>query len=574
MALSLSDIDRELAARSQSGNSASDEIDAELKRRGVQTEEHKENPSFMQSLGKAQSQIESTMPFVAGMVTPGLGIATEAVQRGTRGLYDAAGKGGELAAEQLAKSGANPYLSAGVGTAIQMAPDIAGSLIPGPKFGNARAFVPAIPAERQAAVAAAREAGMPLTRAEMTGGKSASALENFLEKTPLGSGPLDRLQKLKESILQRNKQALQEKLGTPQDVYSVGQEAQKEIPKRSAAMVSKRNEMFDAIPDNVSIPPNKTRNMADTLIQEQSKYIPTTRNKDVTAIAGDIQNIAIDGKPNYEQIKRLRETLGGKISEATDAKRFTEARDYERLKSALDQDINNFVEGQTRPLDSMVANEFAQSYKKANAFSGAYKNLFKSDEAQKLLESPPEKVVDILFKKNNETAIKQFRALAGEDGFSAVKQKFTNDLLESNNVLKELAKYKPGTLNAVYTAPELKEIHSYGLRQSISKTVSSLQGTAGSARSNIQGGQYTGLGAGIASSAIGNIPGAAAGIGQFLAPAALSRLYTATSNGIPLPINAASSLAAKTGAMQQRNQVPVEQLIQQLIQKFKDKRVR
>ena len=165
------------------------------------------------------------------------------------------------------------------------------------------------------------------------------------------------------------------------------------------------------------------------------------------------------------------------------------------------------------------------------------------------MSAPPEKVVDIVFKKNNETAIKQFRALSGEDGFLPAKQKFTQELLDSQNVSKELSKYEPGTLRSIYNAQELKELTDYGLAQGLPKTTSNLQGTQGSSRANIMGGQWAGLSLGLARLMSGDIYGGVAGIGQFVAPAGISRLSLGTAKGIPASLGKGSITAIKVGVI-------------------------
>jgi hypothetical protein len=155
--------------------------------------------------------------------------------------------------------------------------------------------------------------------------------------------------------------------------------------------------------------------------------------------------------------------------------------------------------------------------------------------------------------KNNETAIKQFRAAAGEEGFLPAKQKFTQDLLESNNLTKELSKYEDGHLRSIYSAQELKELQDYGLAQGLPKSTSNLQGTQGSARSNIQGGQYAGLGSALLALFTGHPLIAAAGLGQFYAPAALSRLNLHYAGGVPASLGAGSINAAKNVAISGSN---------------------
>lgn len=465
-------------------------------------------------------------------------------------LFDRAGT---ALTETLGKRFDTPYLNAAAGTAVSMAnpenwitPEIKPGAIMRPK----------VPSARQAAVSAADELKIPLSRAEQTGGPVTSATESLLEKTPLGRGPIDAFRKeqmaAKEAALRRTS----DEMGTSASKFDVGQKAKSEIPNRQHAMNDKRQIMFDAIPENTHIPIDNAVSTADQILVEQSKYLPTTRNSDVMAIAQDIQKASkgissgegVTGGPdkfgetisvspetpqprksNFQLLKRLRETLGGKIAEAKAAKNFSAARDYTRLKVGVDADIDAFVSGQSKPMESMMADEFKQTYKKANAFSGAYKNLYEGDLATTLADTPPEHVVDTVFKKNNETAIKQFRAIVGEEGFKPAKARVTQTILESPSIKTALKKFDNGTLDAIYTPVELAKLRKLGdvmdLIQSAEKTSGNASGTA---RQLIGKGSWTA--AGLAA-LHGNFAAAAAIIGI---PYVSSKILVGTAKGIPI----------------------------------------
>ncbi len=570
-----------------------------------------EGSGILDTMSNAADKITSTIPAVAGLMSPTLGMAQYAGEK----INEASGQLGGAVTDYAGEHGVPGVGAAVLGAGASMFSNPMTYVNPGAGMAG-RILKPEAPIGRQAAVSAAERIGMPMRRGEVTAGKASTGLSNFMEKTVMGSGPEDAFTARQYAALGAEKQ----RLTTPTDPYAAGQKAQAKIGQRDASMASTKNAMFDQIPDNVNIPMNKARSVADTIIQEQSQYLPTTRNSDIIAFSKDIQNAetssgkGVTGGPeyrghteqipgktippstiqrrssllnesgnplayeetipgrdipakteygikasvspeeqfgsksNYQQLKRLREVLGGKAEEAKNAGRYTEARDYQRLKHSIDDDINSYVSGQTSPVGSLIADEFSKSYKKANAFSGAYKGLYKSDEINALVNAPPEKIIGMVFKgKNNETAIKQFRAAAGEEGFLPVKQKFTQDLIDSNNVTKELEKFEEGTLRSIYSAQELKELQDYGLAQSIPKTSPQMQGTQGSSRSNIAAGQYTGLGAGILSLLTGNVLGAAAGIGQFVAPAAISRLNLHYAAGIPASFGRGSMQATKLG---------------------------
>ena len=494
-------------------------------------------------VGRAMSTFQTGSPLPWEVAKQGVGAAMEGIE-----------KAGEATSEFLGEKGVNPYLAATAGLAVQNIPSF---LVPGSKAGTTgRSLLKAsVPLERQAAVSAAERMGVPLTRAEQSGSQAMAGFENFMEKTPLGSGPVQAFREMRAGKLDAAKTGLQSELGTPADTYTAGQSAQRGLKDRASALRDKKNELFDKVPTEVEIPLQRSRSVADDIINEQKDFAPTTQDPELQRMAGDVQNlISGSGKPNFQQIKRLREVLNQKIksgnpgvSSGLSGQSTPIARDYMRLKDALDEDLNSFVGTADDPSSQLVAKEFKDSYRKANAFSGAYNKIFKSDEALALADTAPEKVVDSIFKRNNETAIKRFRALAGEDGFQAAKKKFTQELLESPNVETELAKYQPGTLNAIYRPDELKQIRGYGQTQGLTKTVTSLPGTQGSARSNITAAANAGAGAAITAFATGHPVVGAALTGLYAAPAALSRAYLASGEGLSTALGKGTVNSARRG---------------------------
>lgn len=525
----------------------------------------------------------------------------------------------------------------GLGMAVGLGE--AGDAYKGLSIAKRTLFEPKVPLDRAASVAAAGRLKVPLTRAEMTGSRATASAENFLEKTAMGSPPIEAFKTGQAKALEGAKAGLQGEMGTTADVFPVGQVAQRGQNARTLQMNAQRQAMFDKVPDNVTIPLNKTVSMADALIGEQSKFSPTTRDPEIVAIAADVQNAAkgvSDGTPNWPLVQRLREVLTNKMKQGNPGMQSGLAgqgnqvsRDYARLREALDSDINafsgqasggladlpivqqgsktgdphavfvykdNFGPGGAQrdiynvfgdpshpvikergfgssvpkeDLDKLgipvtgrapgsekylpkvdpTAQEFGPAYRRANAFSGAYKGLFKSDEAKALANLSPERVVDSVFKRNNESTIKQFRAIVGDDAFQVSKKKFTQDLLESPNVSKELEKYKPGTLSSIYTEPELNKIRDYGMTQGLTKTVSNLQGTQGSARSNITAAQYVGIGSAPGLAFSGHPLLAAGAVAQFLAPGALARGYLNTTRGLNVAIPNVGGAAAQSAKL-------------------------
>lgn len=477
-------------------------------------------------------------------------------------------------AEYLGKQGVNPYLAA----AIPIVAENAASMLIPSKAIKGSILKPTIPAERQAAVRAAEESGVQLLRGEKTGSRLMQGLENFTEKTSLGSKPMNAFRAEGDAQLQ----AMKTKIAPDaKEVYDVGAAAKEGMSKRSAAMKATKNEMFEKVPDNVTIPLKQSKSMADTLLDEQSKLYGGTQSPEVLrwskivndaelstgkGVTGgpDVSGItrqttsgpeygvkhsvgpeqAFPDKSNYFALKKLRENLGEAIGQAKAAGKYQDFRDLTRLKASLDTDINDFVKNQDTPLGQMVGKEFSETYRKANAFSGAYKRMFESDAADLIENTPPEKILSKVFQKNNETQIKKFRSIVGDEAFQEAKKKWISDLVDSNNLSNEISKFNQGTIDAILTKPEQLQLQKLGDIQGIRNQ--RLQGTEGSARSNIHKGQYTGLGAGLLAGMTGNVPAAIAGIGQFVAPYPIAKALTsnAVREGIDFAIPGAVRNAA------------------------------
>jgi hypothetical protein len=420
-----------------------------------------------------------------------------------------------------------------------------------------------------------------------------AGVENIADKSVLGSKVMDASRLEGDQAMEAFRTRIRPEA---KGIGDVGTAAKLGRQQREQAMKATKNEMFERVPENVSIPLSKSKQMADTLQNEQSQLYGGTQSPEVlrwskivndaelssgkgvtggpevsgvtsqipdriippstkttqSSLVGERgqlisyeQNIpgqTIKGGPeygvkysvgpeeqfapknNYFALKKLRENLGEAVKQAKTAGKYQDFRDLTRLKASLDTDIDDFVKNQDTPLGQMVGKEFSESYRKANAFSGAYKKLFEGDESDFIKNAPPEKIFEKVFKENNETAIKKFRALVGEDAFKEGKHKWMSDLLDSNNVKKDLGKYEQGTLDAMLSKPEQEKLRKFAEVQDLRK--SNLQGTQGSARSNVQTAQYGGLGYGLLAALRGDLLGAAAGIGQFVAPYPAAKALT------------------------------------------------
>lgn len=577
---------------------------------------------FNAGLNNVADKISRGMAFIDN--PGGKNVETNSMEFQGQNLFN---KMGENTAEYLGGKNipGNPYTAAAAGTAVSflnpqnwMAPAKPGPLNVGK---------PVVPPERMAGVTAAQEAGVPLSRAEQTGGRFVGGLEKVTEKTPMGELAMGKMRSEGDAAMQAYKERLQSKMGTPKEKFDVGYEAKPAMDARADVMNQKRNAMFEAIPTEVHIPLSEYQKIGDTILQEQSKVRPLARDAEISKFASDAQtpygstgegvtggpdysgvttktpdeiipgkNIItqkeqkfspdapyqrtesgevyqdgsspepynvrrtkdklIEGenvygvkasvgpeqkfqpKSNYADVKALRETLNSKIQEARKAGNYGKERQFLRLKSALDKDIEGFANAPASPLDSMTAQEFKKTYGQANAFSGAYKKLFKGDLAEKIATAPAEKILDMVFQKNNETAIKKFRALVGEEAFNTAKQKWANEILESPNVTKALSEKKidPGTLKAILGGPEQEALSKYGAVQDI-RSSREAPGTVTTSKMIGHTLSYAAIFDGLRALASGDFLGAAAYGGAFVSPYVVGKALTssAATHGVTLP---------------------------------------
>jgi len=137
-------------------------------------------------------------------------------------------KAGEFSAEQLAKHGANPQVAAGVGTAIQMAPDIGLSLMPAPAE-NAVSEA-AVPWGRRALGFQKRFLKTPFAR-NTANEASRVALENdIIPRTGSAEVMMERAEKLKKDAADRMGQAFKRARGWVESENPMTRSAQVPTP--------------------------------------------------------------------------------------------------------------------------------------------------------------------------------------------------------------------------------------------------------------------------------------------------------------------------------------------------------
>ncbi len=585
MALSLEDIDKELAARQEMGNPAVDAIDAELKRRGVDPgpsnaglhEAGQSVSRFMQPIADASSKLMSAAPLVAGVMSPGAGLAVDAASRGMTGLDQAFQGLGGLAAENLPES-MSDYQRAAAGTAISMVPQVAGALIPGPKFPQMRMLKPVAGPGREAGVAAAAEAGVPLTRAEITGAKPTSLLESGLEKSLTGSGQIQRFRQAQSAAIDRALEGVKKRFGTNEPLSSGGADAKIGMQSEMGQARELGRKLYRDIPDVPIAPTNLQKALDDLIFSNPEKRVSTiaeevkgrlgsqapiteaTSPKPIGKTGESQYNIGPKtpgkpGVPTFQKLNDIRNMISKEIQADTvfnpiSGNQIGETgRSLTPLKKALDADIEAYKSGQTTPYGKMEAETFGTAFNKANAFHGSVKDLINNKLVKKLSKAPESDVSKIVFGPGRPEDILVAKATMGQEGYAAIKKQYFNDLLESKNIGSALDKLEPEFLQAAFSAEELEALRKLDSIKKVSLGAEKVAGnTSGTAQNVATGATFAGLGHAAMKALTSPLTAAIEAAAILGIPYATAKAYLGTARGIPLPVNTASQVATRGGA--------------------------
>lgn len=574
------------------------------------------SPSFLDTVGNAVSKIGRTMPVVAGAMSPGYGLAVDYLTRqapaNSEKLGNAVAEGtGQLAGRYISNPEIRKSVQAGgvvLGAGLQAASNPL-TYAPTPSLeGTVAKWEPTIPPERAPLVASAEKMGISPTLADKTGSRGLAGIENKLSRTPLGQGPLSDVYSANAKALEANKQELLSKYGTETDPSVVGQNVVDAITSNKKPLRELKNQAFENVYGNVNVPLPEAEGTALKFIQEQDKAPAGYGNPELRSKAGgilDIKNKVSTGegvnegkgyygtpdntvgyqasppeapnpKPNYEQIKIVREGLNGLIQKETmpSGEVTPTGQKYIALKSSLDKDISNFAKQNSgNPLSDFEAQQFSDTYNQANKLSSDYATKFKNPAVNDALalarNGRPEKIVDVLFTpKNNVTTINRIKSAAGPEAFGLAKKAWITDLLQKGNVAQTLLKYEPETLRAILNPQELNDLMTHGQVGSLNMTAERPGMGANKSESgtfNVHAAQYGAALGGIgASLSTGNPLPAIAGVGQFVAPRYLSKAYVAAGNGIPLNAslsNVTSNISKGVAMNPQQRQSLIEEYV-------------
>lgn len=350
-------------------------------------------------------------------------------------------------------------------------------------------------------LASAEAKGIPLTPADVTKAKGWARFETALDNIPLAGGKMTEFSAKKLGAFKNYLTNTIKKMGTVKDPQQIGEVVQDVLNKRSQIAREQVNSAYavanDLIDSRAMTDAKPLIKEAKRIIAEETRALPSMQNKGLIETA---QEILSKKSWNYEDLNANRAKLSDNIDremlstaqgfayKATDT-----ARKWTRLKTAVDSSIDDFFKEQ--PAEAQAALELAKATAKKNI------STYRTKDIIKLVNANPEKIMDMVIKKNNVTGINVVKKALGENGFKPIKQRFLTDVIETSNlsaseigkgfepsrIFTELNKYEPSTLKAIFSKKELAELQDIERLSMSMKTAEQMAGNTSRTATTILG---------------------------------------------------------------------------------------
>lgn len=396
----------------------------------------------------------------------------------------------------------------------------------------------------------AESKGLKLTAADITGSRAIASIENFLEKTPLGSEAVKKFRDKQVAAIRGMRDALIDKFGTREDAEVLGQIAKDSVASMSKAMREQSDILYSRVgqlAEGKQIGLGRSAEAAMDLVEKELRLRPELRNQKIFQMASDVLGIdpkaitedtlpfirerAADFTADYANWNGTRRLLGD-IIDTEDAARALGTPGVKFLSSAEAGAAKRLYKAAGEDLAAFSAKEGGELKAAHQAASSFYKEgieTFNDKAVKALLRSNPERIVDVVFRPGSVMPIRAVRKAAGEGGFQALKKQFVEKLLPEvgenlnpQTFQNALDKYGEATLREVFTPQELMQFRGLAKASAAAGKAAGLAGTQGSARTNTilaSGGVAGGL---IVSNPVTGVPGA---VGIILGPKAVAELY-------------------------------------------------
>jgi len=213
-------------------------------------------------------------------------------------------------------------------------------------------------------------------------------------------------------------------------------------------------------------------------VQEQLDALPTAARREILA---ELEGEAKRGK-EWTTLSDFRAKLNSLISKESEIGGYAqrgmagqttpEGRTYTLLKKALDSDMRNIAQ--------KTGGETWDKYELANALWGKFSEIYKAPVIRRIAKADPNYILDMAFKKGGVAEVQTIKKALGLEGFTGLREGFTNRILgvgkhevfDPKYLRQQLINYEDALLNEVYGKGAAKTLHSIakeGLDLSIQK---------------------------------------------------------------------------------------------------------
>lgn len=306
---------------------------------------------------------------------------------------------------------------------------------------------------------------------------------------------LSQYKSMNEAQLNKIRDNILTKLGSSESFENLGKKAQEAIAERSKAVYGKAGELYskvgEAIPEGTKVEIENLKGTATRLFEEESLKPPSLRNANVQKVLRDLSGsedalmeeisqypkaaqaqilakMKAEGVTGYDwkTIQSIRSELNSRIAQSDAAMKTAqpgakfqsspEAGIYKQLRKSIDKDIETFAEQQ--------GGDIKESFDLANAFYKERKLVYNSPTIRRIINSNPEKVVDMVFRPKGGAEIDAVRSAIGIDSFNrTVKPAITKRLLgegvfNPKELASKLKNYGDEILTKVFNPQEVKMI--------------------------------------------------------------------------------------------------------------------
>lgn len=384
----------------------------------------------------------------------------------------------------------------------------------------------------RALLALAERHGIPMSAADIVDSKTLASIENYIEKTPLGSGAINAFRDKQLAALRALRDRVAGRLGTEESKEVAGSIFKEALKEASQAAHANAELLYADVAEKSAgraIGVANLKRQAQSLFDEEAAKLAADRNPAIInlvreVLGDDVANLNFSqmaGKRvKYNQIIASEDAA---IMAGQQGQKFLStpyARAAKLLKGAMRQDLDEFAK--------VEGGEIKTAYDLANSFYGEVKEKFANKTIRRLTNMAPEKVAAFLFKPGNISEIRFAKAAVGPEAFEKLRATFVYDLMSKltsekfspGAINRELAKYGDETLKEIFTTGELADIHDLGTLSQAAQRAQSLSGTFGSARSNTMSASFGGVL--LAAQHIAGLPTAA---GILLGPKVIAHMY-------------------------------------------------